>query len=74
MNELFFIVKDLGLGAIAVSCGIIALINGKDKVNKKDCSAQISKFNDEFTESQRQFSEINTKLDLIMGYFKITPK
>jgi len=62
MNEILLIAKDLGLGAIAIGCGIVAIVNGKDKVDKISCQLQISKFSEEFTNSKVQFGKIDERL------------
>ena len=58
----FPLVKDLGLGLSAVFCGVIAIINSKDKTNKSDCDIYRTGLKEELKKGEITFAHIEEKL------------
>jgi hypothetical protein len=64
------LVKDLGLGLSAVFCGVVAIINGKDKVNKTDCEKCKVSLDNRLKNGDVAFAHIEEQLKPIPGMQK----
>ena len=59
------VLGNMSAGAAALFCGIVAIINGKDKQNKSICRIIHEKTDEKFAEGQTQFAEIKIHLQYI---------
>jgi len=57
------LIRDLGASIGALFCGVIAILNGKDKLNKNDFAKKEKEIDKELSEGQTQFALINNKLE-----------
>lgn len=63
--EILTWISNFGVAGGAVFCGIIAIIQGRDKVNKTDCIIQHKEEEKRFSEGDVRFMEIKKDIQFI---------
>ena len=59
------VLGNMSAGAAALFCGIIAIINGKDKQNKSTCNIIHEKTDEKLAGGEKQFGQIEIHLQYI---------